>query len=351
MGEAKKPAAMIEIHPGSPEWQAWLKHHCGTKTEMRMLACLGRKTKIGDVIPPRPWLERSKFPPDAPKPEGVTRRVAQVAPSSLQLDRRSVPGSTLDEVADRLIAADERRLAAAKTKKRRQKEADHAEAVLDDALGAVRGGQRPHVNGGDHLGTLNVVDVDKHGRPGIFAKVTNLRDDPVGQMHKRKQLGEISDDGSGLGDVRLRAARRWQVDYERAEIHGARAIPIRERTDGGKVDLGVTDEQMRAQKMLGHIRRELGAIGDRLATWVLGEKLSLADVALRLGKVAPMDQKVLGHRFRECLDTIAAAYGLAHDNMGAIGPRPRPRDAFDEAARYAWSPELHRATLAAKSRP
>jgi|GEM_PF-6648951 hypothetical protein len=345
MSEAKKPAAMVEIHPGSPEWQAWLKHHRGTKTETRMLLCLGGKTKTGEIIPPRPWLARAKFPPDAPKPENVRRSVVKISPASKPVERASVPEGKIDEVAARLDAAAARNASDADQRRKRNKQIRHAEKTLDKALADVVERRVPYVNGRDDLGVHYVPD--PHSANGeVRAKIVNLRDDPVGQMAQRGQLGDAAQTMS-----RLRAARLWQGFYERAEIGYASGIdPTAPVIDCGHLPMQDTDARLAAQDRLNQIRQALGIVGDRIVTWVLGDKYSLGKVLVLLGRVGRIEQKALGSRFRECLDTIAVELGISAEAKGARGPQRR-RDVFDEAARYAWSPQLHRAILAAKSRP
>jgi hypothetical protein len=342
MSEAKKPGAMVEIHPGSPEWKAWLAHHRGTKTEARMLS--------GLVSPARPWLARSKMPPDAPRAEGVTRSFRQVAVSSLPTERSSAPEGRLDEVDARLSAFEERRAKEAEIKKRRRKEAERSEAAFKDALTAVSEGRSPYVNGGDDLGTIEVGDpleADSKGRLKVRTKIVNLRDDPVGRMAKRGHLGNAEE-----RDIRLKAARHWQRFYEHAEIGGARGIdPTRDVVDGGEFVGPDTNKRVVALERLGRLGRALGLEGENLVRRVLGEKMEIREVAAMqgmLGVSKKMDEKVLdrlGWRFRECLDTVAAELGYA-----AEGKRGRaPRDDHAEMARYANSPGLHRAVHRARS--
>lgn len=335
MSEANKNnLGMFEIHPGSPEWDAWLKHYRGTKNEARMLSCLGSR-----LAPPRPWLERSKLPPSVPPGDHLTRNFGRVVESSLPQERLGTGWGKIDEIADRLNATLDRHTKETELKTRRRKENRRTERAFEDALIAVREGREPYINGGDNLGTLDgVPDVDKHGHPGLFTKIVNLRDDPVGQMAKRGQLGTMAERA-----CRLKAARYWQRLYEMAEIGGARGIdPTREPVDGGRFELPDTDVRLGAQATLNRLRRALGIIGDRLVTWVLGQKLNLSQAAGRLNKSARMDQVALGYRFRECLDTIAEELGIALDGKGACGPHRR-RDEFDDLARHAHDPVLYRA--------
>ena len=141
----------------------------------------------------------------------------------------------------------------------------------------------------------------------------------------------------------------WQADYERAEIGGARGIdPTTEYVDGSTFQMPDTDARLKAQAKLAAVRRELGMIGDRIVTWILGHKYSLAKVSLMLGRGNRMERVILGARFRECLDTLAIAYRVSTGPQGAKGPR-RPRDSFDAIAPFADNPELHRAIRRART--
>jgi hypothetical protein len=227
------------------------------------------------------------------------------------------------------------------------------EKILQDALEAVAANRTPYLNGSEHLGTLEVPDpleeqeIIRAGR-GHFVRrrahtprrtrVVSLRDDPIGQMAHRGQLGNPAET-----DFRLKAARLWQRYYEVAEIGGARGIdPTRDVVDGGRFEMPDTDASLRAQAKLKAVRYALGIIGDRIVTWVLGHKYSLRKVLLLLDRSGRMEQKALGSRFRECLDTVGEEFGLAFGERGARGPR-RARDKYDEDAKYAGKPDLHRA--------
>jgi hypothetical protein len=248
------------------------------------------------------------------------------------------------------------------SRSRRRRKATKSEKILQDALEAVAANRTPYINGAENLGTLDVPDpleeqeiiragrghfVRKKTDAPLRTRVISLRDDPVGQMAKRGQLG----DSVAETEIRLKAARRWQRLYEVAEIGGARGIdPTRDIVDGGGFQMPDTDKRLTAQAELNQLRQALGIVGDRIVTWVLGYKYSLGKVLVLLGRVGRIEQKAIGSRFRECLDTIAVELGISIEAKGARGPRRR-RDAFDDAARYAWSPQLHRAVLAAKARP
>ena len=227
----------------------------------------------------------------------------------------------------------------------RRKNVAVKEGSLDAALAMVRDRRTPYVNGSDDLGVLYVPDPEAENSE-VRAKVINLRDDPIGQMAKRGQLGNPADT-----TTRLAGARKWQVYYEHAEIGGAKAIdPSKPYIDGGAYVPPETDRRSAALAELKRLRPCLGMIGDRLVTWVLGEKLNLVEVAAKLGYQSRMEKVVLGHEFRKYLDLLAVLFGMSHDEKGARGPS-RGRDRFDDLAGWAHNPKLHAAVGVAKVKP
>ena len=357
MSEAKKPAPMIEIHPGSPEWNAWLKHYRGTKMETRMLLCLGGKTKTGEIVLPRSWLSQSKMPPDAPRAENERRSFAQVAPSSLRLDRSSAPEGKLDIVADRQLVERRRRIDETQIEKRRRKEAKKNENILRAALEAAAMDRTPHVNGNEYLGTLDVEDpleeqeTVRAGR-GYFlrkkqnaprrTRVISLRDDPIGRMAKRGQLGEDAE-----RDIRLKTARHWQRLYEQAEIGGARGRdPMSQRISGG-LHMPNTDAMLRASAELNQLCRSLTMEDERLLTWVLEVKGTLKQFAGLFAKPSEREIIRLGRQLAAALDLVAELVGFRH--VAKLGRRHC--DVHAAMAEAAESLELHRAVQRGRSTP
>ncbi len=356
MSEAKKPAAMVEINPGSPEWQAWLAHHRGTKTEMRMLLCLGGKTKSGDVIPPRPWLAVSRLPPSPPSPAGVTRTCPQTAASLLPLVHASAPEGRIDQIVERMEVAEIRNAKENETEKRRRKKAKHSDDTLEQALEAAKINRTPYINGVENLGTLRVPDpleeqeiiragrghftIKKKNAP-LRERVVSLRDDPVGRMAKRGQLGPPDE-----RDVGLKAARHWQQFCEQSEIGFASGIDTtRDVVDCSHVPKIDTDQRLMAVEQLKRLSRALGQEGDNLVRRVLAEKLELKQIAVMMGMIGiskKMDEKVLDRlawRFRECLATIAKHLGYVVETPG----RRSPRDRHAAISRFVGNTELDRA--------
>lgn len=340
---------LIKIQPGTAEWKAWLEFHRGTKNEARMLGCLGSAKHNRSA---RPWLAPSRLPPKF-SVEKVTR-APLLAPISFP-PRPGIGDGEFDAVAARLEAKSERDEGNATEQKRRHKLFGKSERKRELALASAQENRRPDIEDCDDLGVIRIEDPAEseqlvrvgRGQPmrvkvkaKLRERVVALRDDPIGQMAKRGQLGDGDE-----SDLRLKAARQWQALHEAAEIGGARGIdPTRDIVDGGRYVEADTDQRLDAHRRLAEISRALGLVGDRLVHWILGDKLNLATVANKLGRAGAMEQKVLGHRFRECLDTLANEFGLG--GVGA-GPRRR-RDRFDELARFGYSAPLHEAVHRAR---
>lgn len=223
--------------------------------------------------------------------------------------------------------------------------------ALDTALEAVREGRTPHLEQNDDYGTRMVEDpYDEKRTDGSRAKsvkIVALRDDPIGRMHKRGQLGRERDRDPHDADVRLDAARRWQGLYDRAEIGGAKAIDFtRDVVDGGTLKLPDTDSRMDAQNELLELDCTLGSEGATLVRFVLGERRQLSDMARSMESAR--DKLYLGRRLLECLDTIAKEMGLMASRP-ARGPRRDP-DQWDELAPYSDLPRLVEAIRRARER-
>ncbi len=136
----------------------------------------------------------------------------------------------------------------------------------------------------------------------------SLRDDPLGWMHSHNQIS----------DAQYLAGRRWQELTESSEISGPRTLDLTQTpVDGSpKGFTGLSKRQDDARKELQHLRNKLGTWGTRLVTLVLigdgvGRKWTVKDCA-GLMRPSPTytDTKIVGHRFRECLSTLATEMGF-----------------------------------------
>lgn len=131
----------------------------------------------------------------------------------------------------------------------------------------------------------------------------SIKDDPLGKMGARGQV-----DGAQLA-----AGRRWQSDYESAEVGGIKANDTtREPVDGGGAFHDpITDRQRVAVQRLQAARAELGQEGESLVRDVLASGLTIELVAGKRNLTTERERKYLGRRFREALETLAVFYGLA----------------------------------------
>lgn len=132
--------------------------------------------------------------------------------------------------------------------------------------------------------------------------VRQLRDDPLGQMHDRKQINF----------AQYRAGRIYQAYHEAAGIGTVRSQdPSVEPVDGGgHVPAGITDRQARAMDQLKKWHRLLGSDGTSIIDSVLVHKRTIREAATRYGPLTRANLVYTGHRFRECLDTLAGQMGL-----------------------------------------
>ncbi len=141
----------------------------------------------------------------------------------------------------------------------------------------------------------------QRGHPAELQKVTlvrALRDDPLGRLHARRQIGQ----------AQYRAGRDWQAAYEAAAIgHVGSIDPSNEPVDGSPHYNGPNlDRITKAARKLARWDRLLGADGCALVRNVLAERLTMAAIAMRwrFG-----DEAYYGKRFRECLNTLARDMG------------------------------------------
>jgi hypothetical protein len=206
-------------------------------------------------------------------------------------------------------------------------------------------GRRPSLKNLARASILHVVDPHENDQfhagwlprpPRPRPKLVNLRDDPVGVMHRRGLLGEGTD-----AEIRLLAARRLEALYENAAIGALQAMdPGKDVIDGGGFGEPDTERRMAAQQELDYIANRLGEEGTELVELVLWSKMSIPQVAMLQGRPyhQRLELKFLGRRFRECLDTTAVCFGLKA--RPARGVRREP-DQFDAAAAVANDPRQY----------
>lgn len=129
-----------------------------------------------------------------------------------------------------------------------------------------------------------------------------LRDDPLGQMHQRRQIGESQ----------YAAGRRFQATWEAAGTPLRSPGDIREHVDGGRgASDGITDQRMAAGKELASWRSILGRDGYSLVEAVLIDKHTIREIA-DAGAMVPGKAATtfMGHLFRRQLSALAKAMGF-----------------------------------------
>ena len=157
---------------------------------------------------------------------------------------------------------------------------------------AFRVPDAPHVRG-----------VTTYSKP-MVRRTVNLRDDPLGLMHARKQIGPAL----------YRAGREYQAIREAMGIGTGRSpSDLREHVDGGQIATdGITDERLAAAKKIAALRSRLGDDGYRLLEAILIDKRTVREIAdassMMSGKAATT---FYGHLFRRQLAVAAKAWGFA----------------------------------------
>lgn len=142
------------------------------------------------------------------------------------------------------------------------------------------------------------------GHPEELKRVTvvrALRDDPLGRLHARKQIGE----------AQYRAGREWQAAYEDCAIgHVGSIDPSNEPVDGSPKHAGPNlDRITRAARKLAKWDRALGQDGSAIVRDILAERRSIEQVAARRGECSRTALDYFGRRFRECLTALAREMG------------------------------------------
>lgn len=136
----------------------------------------------------------------------------------------------------------------------------------------------------------------------------NLRDDPLGQMHSRGQLGP-----HGKADLLLDAGRRLQEEHEAAGTRLRSPGDIAERVDGGQIAVaGPSPRQMMAGRTIAVWRTfvvsEHGNAGWRILEAVCIDKLNLRQCALRWhGEASRANEAYVGRLLREGLESLGKA--------------------------------------------
>lgn len=321
----------IEIEPGTPGWDAWLAHYRGTKTELVMIKCRHDA---------RPFYSWSAMPPQAARADGLSGVVRREMASTPQ---RFVPAEgEVEKVADRVEARTMRAEQEASAASERSHQLKGERWAFERATDAVRSGLTPNLSELPDIGVQMIDDPLelKRGRkpPPLRAKLVNLRDDPIGQMAKRKQIEP----------EQLEAARKWQALHDTAaSVSGSRGIdPSAMKVDGGRFSEPVNDAQFGAIKRLEQLDGVLGCVGAALVRSVLGDRLTVAQAAAMMGDSSKRGMLHVGRRLHECLDTLVAC--LCVEVKGARRPVRGDQAEVADLARYADNPLLYRAVHEAR---
>jgi hypothetical protein len=166
----------------------------------------------------------------------------------------------------------------------------------------------------------------------VLTAIVNLREDPIGRMHARRQVDE----------AQYSAARAYQQLYDRATIGTlSPADPSRIRVDGGQRPDPISAARMAAATRLRSVESTLqgqhGYIGLTLTRSVLTGGKSIEKSARDFGASSEREVRWWGNLLRRCLDVLAKALGFA--NSAKRPTRPR-RTQYDSAPEVS-DPSLH----------
>jgi hypothetical protein len=169
--------------------------------------------------------------------------------------------------------------------------------------------------------------------------IVNLREDPIGRMHARRQVDE----------AQYSAARAYQRLYDCATIGNlSPADLLRPRVDGGKAPDPISAARMAAATRLRSVEGTLkdwhGHAGLSLTRCVLTGGKSVEKTARDFGASSSRETRFWGLLFRKCLDVLAKALGFAssakrptrsrrvqHDSAPEVSDRSLYADASDLA--------------------
>jgi hypothetical protein len=128
------------------------------------------------------------------------------------------------------------------------------------------------------------------------------RDDPLADMHARKQIDEAQFQG-GLA---------FQRDFEAAE-RGPRAIdPGKEFVDGGSLPEPITEAQQKAAKMLKDVYEALGADGSALMHDVLIHRQRPLQISISRGFFGRKWEDHFKSEIKFRLNQLAYSYGYTN---------------------------------------
>jgi hypothetical protein len=160
--------------------------------------------------------------------------------------------------------------------------------------------------------------------------VVNLREDPIGRMHARRQVDA----------AQYQAARAYQQLYDRATIGNlSPADPSRIRVNGGKAPDPISAARMAAATRLRSVEGTLkdwhGHAGLSLIRCVLTGGKSVDKAARDFGASSEREARFWGLLFRKCLDVLAKALGFASSAKRPTRPRRGQYDSAPDASDHS----------------
>jgi hypothetical protein len=180
------------------------------------------------------------------------------------------------------------------------------------------------------------------GEPGwtpprrpLVTIVRSLRDDPIGRMHSRRQI-----DGPQYA-----AAREYQAIFDACQIGSMRSVDLEKlKVDGGLPPEPLTDHRQRAARRLrsvdGTLVHHHGHEGLALLRGVLADRRSIEQTARLHGAQSERDVRSIAWLFRQCLNVIARAFGLATSTKRLPRAVIEPEDPSQDPGRHADARDL-----------
>jgi hypothetical protein len=142
-------------------------------------------------------------------------------------------------------------------------------------------------------------------RRPLVTVVANLREDPLGRLFARRQIGQ----------PQFLAGRTYQECHDAAVIGSVRSLDLsKDVVSGGQSAEPLTDRQRQAAAKLrsieAQVHRRYGNVGVGLIRAVLAERRPLEATARLAGASSEREVHAWCWLFRKCLDVIAVATGF-----------------------------------------
>lgn len=152
-------------------------------------------------------------------------------------------------------------------------------------------------------------------RRSLVTVIADLKEDPLGRLFARKQIGQ----------PQFLAGRAYQENHDAAQIGSVHSLDLAKTpVSGGLPPEPLTDRQRQATTKLraieAQVQRRYGNAGLWLVRLVLAERRPLEATARLAGATSARDMRSWCWLFRKCLDTIALATGF----ISGLRPPYRP---------------------------